>query len=116
MAYSGSCHCSAVTFSVAADLPGEAISCNCSHCRRKGLLLTFVPKSAFALESGGDKLTEHTFYKHAIAHRFCSTCGVQSFAFGKGPDGSEVAAINLRAVPECDLDALELRKVDGASF
>ena len=43
MPYTGSCHCGAVTFTVAADAPTEAMSCNCSHCSRKGFLLTFVP-------------------------------------------------------------------------
>jgi hypothetical protein len=116
MSYSGSCHCGAVSFTVDADLPARATSCNCSHCRRKGLLLTFVPRDKLAVHSGEDRLTEHTFYRHAIAHRFCAICGVQSFAIGKAKDGGETAAINLRAVPACDVDALELDKVDGASF
>jgi len=116
MSYSGSCHCGAVSFTVEADLPARAVSCNCTHCRRKGLLLTFVPRDKLVVHSGEDGLTEHTFYRHAIAHRFCSICGVQSFAIGKGKDGSETAAINLRVVPECNLDTLELDKVDGASF
>ena len=116
MAYSGSCHCGAVSFTVDDDLPATAISCNCSHCRRKGLLLTFVPRDALTVHSGEDRLVEHTFHRHAIAHRFCSICGVQSFAYSKGKGGAETAAINLRAVPDCDLDSLTLEKVDGASF
>ncbi len=116
MSYSGSCHCGAVAFTVDADLPDRAMSCNCSHCRRKGLLLTFVPRGRLTVHSGEDRLSEYTFHRHAIAHRFCKLCGVQSFALGKMPDGSETAAINLRTVPQCDVDALALDKVDGASF
>jgi len=116
MAYEGSCHCGTVTFRVDADLPGEAMSCNCSHCRRKGFLLTFVPAAAFTLTGGENALQSYQFYKHRITHRFCETCGVQPFADGKGPDGSEMRAVNLRAVPEADLDALKIQKVDGASF
>lgn len=52
MSFQGSCHCGAVTFSVDAELPTEALSCNCSICRRKGLLLSFFPISAFTLNSG----------------------------------------------------------------
>ena len=51
MSYQGSCHCGAVTFTVEGDVPGEAISCNCSHCRRKGFLLSFVPADKFTLDS-----------------------------------------------------------------
>ncbi len=43
MSYTGTCHCGAVSFTVNADAPTSAVSCNCSHCRRKGFLLTFVP-------------------------------------------------------------------------
>lgn len=116
MAYQGSCHCGAVTFSVAGDLPGEAMSCNCSHCRRKGFLLTFVPADKFTLEQGEDALTTYTFNTHKLRHRFCKTCGVQGFAEGKGKDGADTRAINLRAVPECDLTTLKINEVDGASY
>lgn len=114
MPYSGSCHCGAVAFTVAADAPTEAISCNCSHCRRKGLLLTFVPVGQFTLDSGGDQLTTYLFNKHKIHHRFCRTCGTQPFAEGES-NGQQMRAINLRCVPDIDLDALTLKKVDGAS-
>ncbi|CAM3168866.1 CENP-V/GFA domain-containing protein [Sphingomonas antarctica] len=116
MAYQGSCHCGAVTFEVAGDAPLEAMSCNCSHCRRKGFLLTFVPASDFALTAGEDALTTYTFNKHKLRHRFCRTCGVQPFAEGQGKDGADVRAVNLRAVPSVDLDALVVKRVDGASF
>lgn len=116
MAYTGNCHCGAVEFSVEGDIPTSAISCNCSHCRRKGLLLTFVPAASFTLVKGEAALTDYLFNKHAITHRFCKTCGCQPFAEGKGKDGAETRAINLRCVPGADLDALELQKVDGASY
>lgn len=116
MSYEGSCHCGAVAFRVDGDVPTEAMSCNCSHCRRKGFLLSFVPVDTFSLVKGDEALTDYLFNKHAIAHRFCATCGCQSFGVGKGPDGTEMAAINLRCVPSIDLDSLTVQKVDGASF
>lgn len=115
MAYEGSCHCGAVAFTVEADLPGEAMDCNCSHCRRKGFLLTFVPAEQFRLTKGGDRLTEYRFNTRKIAHRFCSICGCQPFAEGVGKDGAETRMINLRCVPEADLEKLTINKWDGAS-
>lgn len=115
MAYEGSCHCGAVTFSVDGDPPAEAVSCNCSHCRRKGFLLTFVSANRFTLTGGENRLTDYHFYKHAITHQFCNNCGTQPFAFGESPDGP-MRAVNLRCVPAIDLDALAIKKVDGASF
>lgn len=116
MAYEGACHCGAVAFTVDAALPGQAVSCNCSHCRAKGLLLTFVPASQFTLTKGEGALTTYRFNTRKLGHYVCATCGVQPFAQGTGPDGSDMRAINLRAVPDCDIDALELQKVDGAAY
>ena len=97
-------------------MPSEAMSCNCSHCRRKGFLLSFVPADQFALTAGEDAVSIYTFNTHKLKHRFCPTCGVQPFAEGVGPDGSAVRAINLRSVPSCDLDALTVQRVNGADF
>jgi hypothetical protein len=115
MSYSGSCHCGAVTFTVAADAPSEAMTCNCSHCSRKGFVLTFVPADQFTLDSGAEQIADYEFYKHNITHQFCRTCGTQAFALGKSPQGT-MRAINLRCVPSVDMDALTITKVDGASF
>jgi hypothetical protein len=115
MAYSGSCHCGAVAFTVDAEIPTGAMSCNCSHCQRKGFLLTFVPAGQFTLDSGEDQLETYTFNKHAIRHRFCRTCGVQAFGEGER-EGMALRAVNLRCVPEVDINALEIQKVDGARF
>lgn len=115
MAFEGSCHCGAVKFSVDADPPASAISCNCSHCRRKGFLLSFVPKAAFTLKSGADTLRQYTFNKHKIEHQFCTKCGTQAFAYGSNPDGSAMVAVNLRCVPGIDLGGLTLQEFDGAS-
>lgn len=115
MAYQGSCHCGTVTFSVAAEMPGEAISCNCSHCRRKGFLLTFAPRDALTIEQGEDSLTTYRFASGRIAHQFCSRCGCQAFGSGIGPGGQEMASINLRCVPDADLGTLTIREYDGAA-
>ena len=79
MAYEGSCHSGALVFQVTGEAPTEAMICNCSHCRRKGFLLSFVPADTFSLVKGEEALTDYFFNKHTIDHRFCSTCGCQPF-------------------------------------
>ncbi len=116
MGYSGSCHCGAVAFSVSGDAPTTAMSCNCSHCRRKGFLLSFIPGDSFTLETGEDALADYLFNRHAITHRFCTTCGCQPFAMGRAPDGSATVAVNMRCVPEVELEALTIQQVDGKRF
>lgn len=114
--YKGGCHCGAVAYEVETDL-GMVIECNCSHCSRKGFLLTFVTPDKFTLRSGEDALAEYRFNKHAIAHLFCRTCGVQSFARGVTPKtGKEMRAVNVRCLEGVDLTALTITPVDGKSF
>jgi hypothetical protein len=116
MPYQGSCHCGAVKFEVAGDSPTEAMSCNCSHCRRKGFLLTFVPAENFSLEAASEAIATYSFNTHKLSHRFCRTCGVQPFAEGVGRGGAETRAVNLRCVPTIDINALKIEAVDGAAF
>lgn len=112
---SGSCHCGAVRFDVEGEVD-QVIECNCSHCSRKGFLLWFVPRQALTLRSGADRLSTYTFNKHAIQHQFCPVCGVQAFGLGSQPDGTPMAAINIRCLDDIDLDAVPRIAVDGRSF
>ncbi|MFZ2252561.1 MAG: GFA family protein [Minisyncoccia bacterium] len=113
--HTGSCHCGAVTFTVAADIE-KVMECNCSHCARKGFLLTFIPKEQFVLLAGEDNLTEYLFNKKHIHHFFCKTCGVQAFGSALGEDGKETVAINVRCLPDVDLATLTIEKFDGKSY
>lgn len=111
--YSGGCQCGKVRYEVEMDI-GDVVACNCSRCGRLGTLLAFAPVAQFKLTSGEADLTNFEFNKHLIQHKFCSTCGIQSFALGRNPKtGAEMAAINVRCVDGVDVDALKVRKVDG---
>jgi hypothetical protein len=113
--HSGSCHCGAVAYEVDADLDG-VIECNCSHCYRKGLALTFVSPDAFRLRSGEASLSRHTFNTHKIEHLFCETCGVQSFARGTAPNGDPMIAVNVRTLTDVEPWSWTAKRVDGRSF
>lgn len=113
--YRGSCHCQAVTYEVTGDFT-TGIRCNCSHCKRKGFLLAFVPETTFVLLTGKDQLTTYHFNKRHIDHTFCKICGVQSFS--RGHDGNEnyMIMINLNCLADLDINNLTIQEVDGASF
>ena len=114
--YSGGCQCGKVRYEVSLDI-ADVIACNCSRCRRLGSLLAFAPVTQFKLLSGDADLTSYAFNRHTIHHKFCSTCGIQSFAIGKNPKtGAEMAAINVRCLDDADADTFRVRKVDGKSF
>ncbi|AJY44501.1 GFA family protein [Martelella endophytica] len=112
--YHGSCQCGAVDFDVEADLD-HTVACNCSRCRRLGSVLTFAPRSNFTLNKGGDSVTEYLFNTHHIHHLFCKTCGIQSFSYATGPDGTEMTAINVNCLDDVDPRSLKPVLHDGAS-
>jgi hypothetical protein len=112
--YTGSCHCGAVLYDATTDL-AQVMSCNCSRCSRLGWLLTFVPTDQFTLRMGEDALQEYRFNTHNIAHLFCKSCGIESFARGKKPDGTEMVAVNVRCLAGVDVEKLTVTKVDGKS-
>lgn len=107
--YTGGCHCKAVRYEVETDLE-KIITCDCSHCAAKGLLLNFVDKDKFKLLSGADQLTEYQFNKKTIRHLFCKICGVQSYS--EGVTFPKVA-INVRCLDGIDLSTLTLTPYSG---
>ena len=113
--YEGGCQCGAVNFEVDVDLD-NTITCNCSRCQRMGFVLAFTPRENFRLRSGEGEVTEYLFNKNAIRHLFCTTCGVESFAYGQMPDGSATVAINVNCLAGVDPRSLESRHVDGRNF
>ena len=113
--YTGSCHCGRVKYEAKAAID-KVLACNCSMCGRAGVLLAFVPEKDFTLLSGEDALTDYQFNKHNIHHLFCKVCGVKSFAKGRGRDGTEMRAINVRCLEGVDPLSFEVKHVDGKSL
>ena len=113
--YTGSCHCGRIRYQVTADL-GRVISCNCSICQKRGLLLAFANPDQFSLTAGQSELADYQFGKKAIHHLFCPGCGVESFARGIPPDGKEMVAINVRCLDDVDPATLTPTPFDGRSL
>lgn len=113
--HQGGCHCGKVRYEVTLDLEQPVVACNCSMCGRSGTLLAFVPATQFRLLSGESALTDYQFNKRSIHHLFCSTCGIKPFARGQTPDGTPMAAINVRCLDDVELGALTVQEVDGKS-
>lgn len=112
--YSGSCHCGAVQFEVAAEI-AAACACNCSICGRAGWLMVSVPPEQFTLKAGEGKQTDYQFGAKTMHHLFCTTCGVRSFGTFT-MDGKERVVVNLRCLEGLDVEALPLEKFDGKSL
>ena len=113
--YSGGCHCGRVRYQVTTTLD-PVFDCNCSICRKRGVLWTYVKPAQFKLQSGQDELSDYQFNKKAIHHLFCRNCGISSFAKGRGEDGSEGIGINVRCLDDVAIEALALTPFDGKNL
>lgn len=111
----GGCHCGAVRYEVKTALE-PLISCNCSICQKRGLILTFAPETDFRVISGDGAQTDYLFGKQSIHHLFCKTCGVASFAQASMPDGTPSVAINVRTIDGIDVADLHPQPFDGKSL
>ncbi|RUL76816.1 GFA family protein [Dyella choica] len=114
MNYHGSCHCGRIAFEVEGELT-QAMECNCSHCIRKGFLLWFVPREQFKLLTPEADMSVYSFNKHVIRHHFCPTCGCAPLCFGNAPDGSAIAAVNVRCLEQVEIANLKRVPFDGRS-
>lgn len=113
--HAGGCHCGSVRFEVKTGLD-KLVSCNCSICGKTGAIYAFVPASEFTLLKGADAQSDYQFNKKVIHHLFCKTCGIRSFGRGKGPDGTEMIAVNVRCLDDVDVAALKPMAFDGKSL
>ena len=113
--HSASCHCGRIAFDFEGGPITEGMECNCSMCRRKGVILHFVPASAFTLKTPRENLATYHFNKHHINHHFCATCGIAPFSDGADAKGNKMVAINLRCVDGVDPRALKINFHNGAA-
>lgn len=113
--HAGGCHCGKVAFDVEGEID-QAIDCNCSMCLKRGGLLWFVPREALRLTTSEADLGTYQFNSGKIDHHFCPACGVSPFSEGRNPDGSAMAAVNVRCLDGVDPASVKVVAVDGRSF
>ena len=75
--YLGGCHCHAVRFSVLMDDPKQDLyRCNCSLCRKKGIVMKAVADTDLEVIAGQEHLSLYQWNKQIAEHYFCALCGV----------------------------------------
>ncbi len=111
----GSCHCGNVAFE-GEGTPEGAMSCNCSMCQRKGVLMWFVPRASLRLKTPDANANTYTFNKHNIKHRFCPKCGIHPYGEATDPKGNPMAAVNIRCLEDIELDKIPVTSFNGRAI
>jgi hypothetical protein len=107
----GSCHCGAVHFRLR-EAPTEVTECNCSICRRLGVLWAYAP--AGTVEIAADPATDtYAWGARTQAFHRCSVCGCTTH-WAKFDADFDTIGVNARLLTPEVLAAARLRHLDGA--
>jgi hypothetical protein len=90
-------------------------SCNCSICRRTGLLWAYYPPAVVRIESGAGATQPYVWGDRCLELHHCRTCGCITHWQNLMPDGDKMG-VNARLFDDFDAERTEVRLIDGASF
>jgi hypothetical protein len=108
----GCCHCGAVRWTFD-GMPESATACNCTVCRRYGVLWSYGFEGEQIAVSG---LT-HTYARgdKTLGFHFCPTCGCIAYwrPLMAREDGRRRMGINLRLAEPAAVGAIPVKHLDG---
>jgi hypothetical protein len=107
----GSCHCGAVRWQFD-GLPEGATACNCTVCRRYGVLWGYDFEGERINVSGPTTLYVRG---DSISFNFCAACGCVAFwrSLRPAPDGRRRIAVNLRLAEPEAVAQIPVDRFDG---
>lgn len=112
----GSCHCGAVRWSFDGT-PESATACNCTVCRRYGVLWAYDYEDERIRVTGPTRV--YAWGSKSLGFHFCAECGCVAYWRGVNPgkDGRRRIAVNLRLAEPEAVGAIVIDHFDGlASF
>lgn len=116
MKLTGSCHCGATKFEVAAA-PSSVTRCTCSICSKLGALWAYYRPEDFKLQERPSCETTYRWSTKTVAFKFCSACGCstynETFDWSTGEAGTPVISVNVRLFDDFDLDTVRVDVIDG---
>ena len=106
-----SCHCGAVEIDIA-EAPTEVTDCNCSVCRRYGVLWAYYPLDKVEVRAAAATDT-YLWGDRATAFHRCPTCGCVTHWSATDP-ARDRTGVNARLLPPDVLSQARVRHLDGA--
>lgn len=108
----GSCHCGAVRWSFD-GVPESATACNCTVCRRYGVLWAYDYEDERIRVSGPTQVYGRG--RRNIAFHFCPECGCVAYwrATNADENGRRRIAVNLRLAEPDAVGAVVIDHFDG---
>ena len=108
-----SCHCGDVRIEIA-DKPGSLTECNCSICRRYGVLWAYCTKSTAKVEARPESLEAYIWGDRCIEFYHCRRCGCLTHSEAVDKSDDYRIAVNGRMLDPEDIQGVERLLFDGA--
>ena len=100
------CHCGEIEAGINLPENGfKVIKCNCSICKRKGVIMSMVKNEDFKIIKGIDKLKLYQFHSKVAKHYFCFVCGI--YTHHNPRSNPAMTGFNLGCIDDVDTFKLE---------
>ena len=100
------CHCGDIEAEIKTSGKLEKfIRCNCSLCKRKSAIMSFVKNEDFKIIKGFKSLKLYQFHSKTAKHYFCSNCGI--YTHHNPRINLKMTGFNLGCIDEIDIFKLE---------
>ena len=108
------CHCSAVKIQIPRE-PEFLAQCNCSICRRYGVLWAYYKSDEVVVEADPGATEEYVWGRRVLSFVRCKTCGcITHWKRVAAVPGSKMG-VNARNFDPVQLGSPALKFLDGAS-
>lgn len=97
MLNTASCHCGAVIM-LLSKKPSEIFECNCSICRRLGVLWAYYPCDDVIFKKGKSTTNIYTWNKKILEFHSCSECGCTTHWVATDLSFREKMGVNARLI------------------
>ena len=109
-----SCHCGAVEVEVPVA-PSMVSDCNCSICRRYGVLWAYYPAAAVRVRAAPGATDGYVWGRKAIRFVRCKACGCVTHWERIVPVEGSKMGVNTRNFPAGTLAGVAVELLDGAA-
>lgn len=107
-----SCHCGSIRLELARP-PETVTDCNCSLCRRYGVLWAYYSRAEVSVRAADEAFDSYAWGDHSLEFRRCKGCGCVTHWWPVAP-GAERLGVNARLLPLELLARARVRRLDGA--
>tara|TARA_B110001452_G_C14854130_1_gene298349 strand:+ start:121 stop:489 length:369 start_codon:yes stop_codon:yes gene_type:complete len=99
------CHCGEVEIQInLRNNIDKLMRCNCSMCKRKGIMVTTINREDLKIIKGRDKIKTYQFNTNTAKHYFCLECGIHTHNLRRS--NTNTFGINVGCVDEIEPNEL----------